>query len=105
MRYEWRLEPLRSGKPLHIVWDPETGEIDGEGASVVRELLTNYMEHGLVSIHPWPSSIEVTDPFHNMTELAAVLGNDWKLAPELIAAYPKIDPGPTTQPGFPDMVY
>lgn len=105
MRYEWRLEPLVSGKPLHIIWNTETGEIGGEDASLVRELLKQYLEQGSVSVHPIPSSIDVTDPFRNMTEMAAILSNSWKLAPELIAAYPKIDPGPKSQPGFPDMVH
>lgn len=104
MRFEWHLESIALEEPLHLIWDTETGALSGSGAARVQQMIEMHLAVGSVPTHPCPSSIDIADPLHNMTEMAAILGNEWKLPKVLRSRYPKIKFSPSRGKG-PQQVY
>lgn len=99
MRYEWHLESLLGKPDLHLIWNPETGEIGGEGGAEIERLIAEYEEFGTISTHPIPSAIDATDIRHSPVQMAAMLYLAWKLPEELKPFYPIIDTAPHTGDG------
>ena len=82
--------PTLCGNPgieaLVFSWDEETGEITGPSAGKIQAAFLD----GEVGINPPPASHALTSP-KSKTDLAAVVGwNHW-LPPELVGHYPQVD--------------
>jgi hypothetical protein len=78
-------------QPLEFEWDADSGEVKGAGAEKLLAMVAAAIKDGYVVGDPYPTSYSITDPLHNLGEMAAILGNDWKLPDDLAAAYPHID--------------
>ena len=76
----------KEGYDLVFDWDDETGEITGPSA----ETILDDFKKGYVSIHPIPSSYDLTST-KNKTDLAAIIGWRNVLPPELADYYPKVE--------------
>jgi len=72
-------------------WDPETGNLSGPQAEMIRSVAQEAQAAGIISIDPAPASFSITDPLKNRSEMAALLGNFWKLPPELADDYPVVE--------------
>lgn len=75
-------------KQLEFEWDPESGEVRGPGADLVTSMAASAVKEGSVTGHPYPTSYDITDPLHNISEMAVLLGQDWMLSEYLASAYP-----------------
>ena len=76
-------------KPLVFEWDADTGEVRGPGAETVLGIVASAVKEGGVVGHPYPTSYDITDPLHNATEMAVLLGQDWMLSGDL--SYPEAE--------------
>jgi hypothetical protein len=77
--------------PLRFTWDSETGAVSGIDAERVRQLAANYAGKTYGVPHRLqPETYLVKDPLRDPVEMAALLGVEWELPPELEALYPKI---------------
>lgn len=86
------LQPLTiHDQPLHFSWDPDTGEVGGEGAEQVRNLCLAAVKDGYVVSHPYPMEYSIQAPLHQPSEMAVVLGQYWKLEADLLIAHPAYD--------------
>lgn len=89
MLRKYLLEPLNGiGSGLEFDWDSDTGELQGKDAKVVRRFVEVAIRSGVALGHPYPTRYELKDPLHRPSELAVLLGNAFKLSPDLQAAYP-----------------
>jgi len=80
--------------PIHFQRDFATSELTG----IMQKTLTLVEESkalGYVSIHPIPSGYDFTAPLTNPDQMAAVLGQYWKLSEYLLTVYPKVKPAPS----------
>jgi hypothetical protein len=75
-------------QPLQFSWDPNTGELGGEGAEQVIALCRAAVKEGQVVSHPHPTTYDIHDPLHRVSEMAVVLGQYWRLEGELQKAHP-----------------
>ena len=66
-------------------WDDETGAISGRDADYVL----NLFEGKTIAAHPRPCEWDLTSP-KNRTDIAAIVGNCWRLPPELADFYPQL---------------
>lgn len=91
------------GESIEFDWDPETGELRGPGADRVRDLARAAKRRGWADAAPLPWSYPVSDPLRRPVELAVVLGNWYRLPPDLRAVYPEPPPMDDTPapPGVP----
>jgi len=90
MLRKYRLEPLNGiGSALEFEWDSETGQLEGPDANVVKRFVEHAMRSGVGLGHPYPTPYDLKDPLHRPSELAVLLGNTFRLPPDLQAAYPK----------------
>jgi hypothetical protein len=90
MYKKYKLESAMPGDPpLHFEWDIETGDIRGPGAPLVQREVSRALAQGNVAGMPFPTVFAIGDPLHNLSEMAAILGNFWLLDGELKAAYPR----------------
>ncbi|HXG27270.1 MAG TPA: hypothetical protein VNJ47_00275 [Nevskiales bacterium] len=89
------LEPFDARDPrLILSWDPETGEISGPGAAFVRGRMEGSPD-GFVSCHPVPYYHPLSrDPLRSMTDMAAILGFEYKLPDDLQEHYPQPEEDP-----------
>lgn len=88
----YNLQPTTvHSKPIAFEWNPETGEVRGEAAALVKNLAELARRSGEVIGHPYPTAHTVSNPLHSASELAVVLGNDWVLPADLAAAYPQVE--------------
>jgi len=88
-----RAEPFDPRDGVRVFsWDPRTGELSGPDAPWVRECVRMALDAGEVGAHPLPWGIPVTDPLHSLTEMAAIVGFEHRLPPELAAHYPRLPP-------------
>jgi hypothetical protein len=87
MRHHFECEATlpRIYDPLVFDWDDETGEISGQDATYVLECF----DIKTISAHPMPCAWDLTSP-KNRTDIAAIVGECWRLPPELADAYPKL---------------
>ena len=67
-------------KPMIFWWNPEKGCLEGE-IDVVMNIIQAAIEKGSISIVP-TGSIEITQPLHKPSELAAILGQYFWVIPE-----------------------
>lgn len=70
-------------KPAILWWNPEKGILEGEIA-VVMDIVDSAVEQGSISIVP-AGSMEITQPLHKPSELAAILGQYFWIIPEPVA--------------------
>lgn len=99
MQYEWYLEPRWGVELLHLIWNPETGEIGGGGATEIERMIAEYEELGTISTEPIPSAVDATDIRHSREQMAALIHHGWKLPDEIRPFYPKIEMSPNTGDG------
>jgi len=67
-------------KSMILWWNPEKGSLEGE-VSVVMDIVSAAIEQGSISIVP-TGSMEITQPLHKPSELAAILGQYFWVIPE-----------------------
>jgi hypothetical protein len=97
--FEWiRLELLPIAgqadlSPKIIWWNPEQRILEGEGAQDVQELAESAKQKGSLQTGSG-GYIEITDPLHQPTELAAVLAQFYWAIPQPVSASGE-DPAPT----------
>lgn len=92
MFHKYTLQPAAwHQKPIDFEWDAVSGEIKGPDADTVLELVTAAIKEGSVIGHPYPTSFDIADPLHTISEIAVILGNSWRLSDDLASAYPVID--------------
>lgn len=98
-----RAEPIDPRDPVReFVWDPETGTLSGKDAGWLRQRIADALDCGEVGAHPAPWGIPVSDPLHSLTEMAAVVGAEHRLPPELAPHYPSL---PEPEPSDVEMRY
>lgn len=86
-----------TAEPLRFDWEEEYGNVSGPGAPFI---LTMAKPHSRVPVHPVPNSYQLGNaPLRSRRDMAAIVGYDYVLPPELAAVYPAGDPGPDT-PGI-----
>jgi hypothetical protein len=90
-----------SGNPnmpgLVFSWNPETGEVSGPDADLVRTMAT----WGSVDAHPTPWAWTLgPEPLKSYTDMAAIVGSCWILPPELADHYPQLP-----DDGIPEFTY
>lgn len=67
-------------KPMMLWWNPGAGTLEGEVA-VVTDIVNTAIEQGSICLEP-TGSIEITEPLHKPSELAAILGQYFWVIPE-----------------------
>lgn len=76
----FQLQPVTvHDQPLDFEWDGDTGEIRGPSATPVCDMLNDAVKQGYIVSHPYPTSYDITDPYHCAAELAVILGQYWRL--------------------------
>ncbi len=89
MRHAFTCPPIRRNpgvRPLVFGWDPETGEVDGPGAEIIRQRV----QDGAVIAHPMPWGWTLgPDPLRSWRDMAAIVGSEWLLPAELEGHYPE----------------
>lgn len=84
---------------LEFEWDPETGELAGRDADEVRRYAEEAKRQGYWTGHPRSTPYRIEDPLRRPAEMAVILGNAWRLPPELAAVYPRPPQGNELPPG------
>lgn len=86
----YALEPLNgAGAQLVFEWDPDTGQLRGRDAAHVREQAELAKKAGYMLGHPHPTPYKIGAPLRRASELAVILGNLYRLPPDLADAYPQ----------------
>lgn len=80
---------------LVLWWNPQQRLLEGEGKDVVLDLVTSALDKGSLQTGSG-AHIEVTDPLHKPSELAAVLAQFYWVIPQPVAASGE---DPADQPG------
>jgi hypothetical protein len=73
---------------LEFEWDPESRAVRGRDAQLVKEVVLDAVKEGSIVSHPYPTSYEIKNPLKNLSEMALVLGQFWKLPEELAKSLP-----------------
>lgn len=81
------LVPLPTTQRLAALfyWNPDTGEVVGDCADDIRSIVELAMRDGL---NGRMGGVELTDPLHKPSELAAVLSQHWMMIPEPVTEVP-----------------
>ena len=83
------LQPLdRRDDAIYFEWDPNAGLLRGNDADRLHEMINNAIASGSVLGHPMPTSYDIQDPLHRVSEMAVLLGQRWQLPEDLAGAYP-----------------
>lgn len=78
---------------LHIWWSPDVGEVRGEHADEIIELIDSHLSLG--SVTNSHGTFEIVDPYKKSTELACILGQFYWVLPVPVKApyeYPEHEP-------------
>lgn len=76
-------------KPLRLVWDSETGALDGPDRGVLLSMIPAERPF-YVALRVPPDSEPLSDPLKVPAEMAVLLGSRYLLPAELEALYPEI---------------
>lgn len=76
-------------------WNPEQRLLEGEGHQEVLALVEAARTQG--SLQTGSGAIEITDPLHQPTELAAVLAQYYWVVPQPVAKSGQLDPAESSQ--------
>jgi hypothetical protein len=81
------LVPLPTTQRLAALfyWNPDTGEVIGDCADDIRSIVDVAMREGL---NGRMGGVELTDPLHKPSELAAILSQHWMMIPEPVTEVP-----------------
>ena len=72
---------------LVFAWNPDTGEVTGRDAPLIRDMAT----WKRVSAHPLPWAWDLSaEPLRSYVDMAALVGSHWVLPDELVAHYPQV---------------
>lgn len=87
MIHHFELEPtVWHAKTWRFSWNDETGEVTGPDAAEVLEI----SRWGGIDVHPLPFAHEFSaEPLKSKTDMAAIIGRDHRLPPELVPFYPR----------------
>lgn len=89
MFHKYILQPLdRRDEAIEFEWDPEAGLLRGKDADHLHAMINNATASGTVVSHPMPTSYDIKDPLHFLSEMAVLLGQRWRLPEDLAAAHP-----------------
>lgn len=66
-------------------WNPDSGELVGDCASDIQALVDTAMREGL---NGRMGGVELSDPLHKPSELAAILSQHWMVIPEPVTEVP-----------------
>ena len=85
----YRLRAITShDNDLDFSWNPETGEVTGKSADIVKHIA----DWGGVPMHPYPATWDFSDsPLKSKTDMAAIIGFQWRLPEDLQSYYPKLE--------------
>lgn len=74
---------------LIFEWDQDAGQVTGPGAEVLQRMAARgWALFGPIPRAEWPLSDE---PFRSATDLAALVGENWIVPPELLEHYPELE--------------
>jgi hypothetical protein len=76
---------------LVFEWDPDSGDLRGAGAEIVRNMCQRALQIGHVNGHPYPTPFDIADPLRNSAEMAVILGQHWQLDEWLQQEYPQAE--------------
>jgi len=68
-----------------VFWNPETGEMRGEGAQIVKSLVDSYAEKGAITTSKG-EIIQLDDPYRNTAALSAILSQQYWISPQPVEA-------------------
>ena len=85
MIHDLNLPTISTGRGLHIQWDSNAGTVTGRDADRVLSHIAYAIKEGGVTTHPYPTGYSISDPLHNMAEMAAVLSSMFVHIPEAFA--------------------
>lgn len=92
MKLGFNCRPLSASplaRPLVFTWNPDTGEVEGPDAERVLQLAGSTW----VGAHPQPWAWRLgAEPLKSWTDMAAIVGSEWHLPPELREYYPRCPP-------------
>lgn len=103
MKHSFNCAPLSASlmaEPLVFTWNPDTGEVEGPDAELVRRIASEVQ----VPAHPRPWAWELSaDPLRSWVDMAAIVGSEWVLPAVLREHYPRYEAptGPTDENGDP----
>jgi hypothetical protein len=66
-------------------WNPDSGELVGDCANDIQALVDTAMRDGL---NGRMGGVELSDPLHKPSELAAILSQHWMVIPEPVTEVP-----------------
>jgi len=72
---------------ISFLWDDETGELSGDSADFIKEMVSEAMEDGFIICNDINGTIPAISPLKNKTEFAAIIGIE-NLPEELKKYYP-----------------
>jgi len=86
----YRLEGVTAHDPvIEFEWDPVSGRVRGPNAPLVLDLVEMALQDNSALGHPYPTVFDIHDPLHTPSEMAVLLGGNWKLPDDLQAVYPE----------------
>jgi len=68
-----------------VFWNPETGEVRGEGAEIVKSLVDTYSEKGSITTSKG-EVIQLDDPYRNTAALSTILSQQYWVSPQPVEA-------------------
>jgi len=84
MNRDLKLSPVSPAvSSLEFSWDAVAGRLSGRDAMTVQALVDAAKAEGEVTSHPMPTSYAITDPLRKPTQMAAILGQYWRLPADL----------------------
>jgi hypothetical protein len=88
------LPRFASDRPVALEWDSEAGTFSGPDADVIAERVDMLARLGGAPLaHPPCSAVAISDPRHDIGDLAACLDERWILPDELASKIPPVDYG------------
>ncbi|GAB4396373.1 MAG: hypothetical protein OHK0048_00860 [Rhodoferax sp.] len=87
MLHHFNLTPtVWHAKSWVFSWDDEAGTVSGPDAAIIEEIAS----WGGISAHPYPYAHQFSsEPLKNKTDMAAIIGWEHELPPDLQGFYPR----------------
>ncbi len=89
---EWirmQLSPLphleKELETIVVFWNPDTGEVRGEAAEIVRSLVDEYAQKGSITTSKG-EVIQLDDPYRNTAAFSTILSQRYWVSPQPVEA-------------------